>query len=201
MMKELALAALVAGGAGAARADSLVVVSAGGKRFAARVEDSETGRAFAAKLPLALSMSELNGNEKYAYGVALPAAPEYRARVEAGDLMLYGSNCVVLFYGEAGGYSYTRIGKLVSADGLAAALGGGAADVTFEKAELRAGIQMDGDLPLITAATNLPEGTPVETLAVKALPADETDWKDYDTLDAEEKADCRFFRLRAHVDR
>lgn len=48
------------------------------------------------------------------------------------DLMLYGSDCLVLFYGAAGGYSYTRIGRLVSTGGLADALGSGDATVTFE---------------------------------------------------------------------
>lgn len=48
--------------------------------------------------------------------------------------MLYGSNCVVLFYGKAGGYSYTRIGKLDSTEGLATAVGRGEVSVTFEKA-------------------------------------------------------------------
>ena len=52
--------------------------------------------------------------------------------IAAGDLMLYGSDCLVLFYGAAGGYSYTRIGRLVSTDGLSDALGSGEATVTFE---------------------------------------------------------------------
>ena len=78
-------------------------------------------------------MTELNGNEKYRYGVSLPTAAQYFATIEAGDLMLYGSNCLVLFYGAAGGYSYTRIGKLSSTDGLAKAVGNGATTVTFEK--------------------------------------------------------------------
>ena len=55
--------------------------------------------------------------------------------------MLYGSNCLVLFYGTAGGYSYTRIGRLNSTDGLAKAVGKGAATVTFEKATLSSSIR------------------------------------------------------------
>ena len=109
-----------------------VSVTVGSSTFLADIEDSETGRAFIAKLPLTLNMSELNGNEKYCYGVELPTASQYYSTINAGDLMLYGSNCVVLFYGTAGGYSYTRIGKLTSTDGLASALGSGAATVKFE---------------------------------------------------------------------
>ena len=109
-----------------------ISVSVGGKRFAAVVENTATGRAFLEKLPLTISMNELNGNEKYCYGVTLPTNASHCDAIAAGDLMLYGSDCLVLFYGAAGGYSYTRIGRLVSTDGLADALGSGEATVTFE---------------------------------------------------------------------
>ena len=45
--------------------------------------------------------------------------------------MLFSGNCVVLFYGPAGGYSYTRIGRLLSTEGLKDALGTGDVRVTF----------------------------------------------------------------------
>ena len=109
-----------------------ISVSVGGKRFAAVVENTATGRAFLEKLPLTISMNELNGNEKYCYGVTLPTNASHCDAIAAGDLMLYGSDCLVLFYCSAGGYSYTRIGRLVSTDGLADALGSGDATVTFE---------------------------------------------------------------------
>ena len=110
-----------------------ISIKAGGKTFKADIQDSETGRAFLAKLPFTLDMSELNGNEKYCYGVTLPRADKYFGSIAAGDLMLYSGQCIVLFYGPAGGYSYTRIGKLQSTDGLAAALGDGSVSVRFEK--------------------------------------------------------------------
>ena len=110
-----------------------IKITVGGKVFSADIEASETGRAFIAKLPMTLDMSELNGNEKYCYGVSLPRADKYFGTIAAGDLMLYSGNCIVLFYGSAGGYSYTRIGCLQSIDGLAAALGHGSATVTFSR--------------------------------------------------------------------
>lgn len=103
----------------------------GDKVFKADIEDSETGRAFVAKLLLTLDMNELNGNEKYCYGISLPRADKRYDAVAAGDIMLYSGNCIVLFYGPAGGYSYTRIGRLQSAAGLAAALGSGTVTVVF----------------------------------------------------------------------
>ena len=106
-------------------------ITVGGKTFTATIEATETGKAFVAKLPLTLDMSELNGNEKYCYGVTLPRADKYFSTIAAGDLMLYSGNCVVLFYGSAGGYSYTRIGKLASTAGLKEALGSGSVTVTF----------------------------------------------------------------------
>ena len=105
----------------------------GGKSFKADIEDTETGKAFIGKLPFSLDMSELNGNEKYCYGVSLPKDDKYYNSIADGDLMLYSGNCIVLFYGPAGGYNYTRIGKFVSTDGLKEALGTGSVKVSFEK--------------------------------------------------------------------
>ena len=110
-----------------------IKITVGGKDFKAAIEETETGKAFYAKLPLTLDMSELNGNEKYCYGVSLPKADKYFASIAAGDLMLYSGNCIVLFYGAAGGYSYTRIGKLTSTEGLKEALGTGGVKVSFTK--------------------------------------------------------------------
>ena len=110
-----------------------IKITIGGKSFKADIEDTETGKAFIGKLPLSLEMSELNGNEKYCYGVSLPRDDKYYNSIAAGDLMLYSGNCIVLFYGPAGGYSYTRIGKLVSTEGLKETLGTGSVKVSFEK--------------------------------------------------------------------
>ena len=110
-------------------------ITVGGKTFAAEIEDTETGRAFLDRLPMTLDMSELNGNEKYHYlSESLPTNARHYNTIEPGDLMLYGSTCVVLFYGKAGGYSYTRLGRLKQTDGLAAAVGRGSVSVTFEAA-------------------------------------------------------------------
>ena len=107
----------------------------GNQTFTATLADSETGRAFAQLLPLTLSMTELNGNEKYHYlGSSLPTESYTPGTIQAGDLMLYGNNCVVLFYETfSSGYSYTRIGSIDDPSGLAAALGSGNVSVRFEK--------------------------------------------------------------------
>ena len=96
-------------------------------------EDNEAGRAFAALLPLTLDMSEMNGNEKYHYlDESLPTESYRPGTIQTGDLMLYGSSCVVLFYETfSSGYSYTRLGRINNPEGLAAAVGRGNVTVSF----------------------------------------------------------------------
>ena len=110
-------------------------VVVGNKTFAATIADTETGHAFYNLLPLSLNMNELNGNEKYCYlDNSLPTASFRPGTIKAGDLMLYGSSCVVLFYETfSSGYSYTGIGTLDNPEGLAEALGSGNVSVKFEK--------------------------------------------------------------------
>ena len=114
--------------------DMKINVVVGGASFSATVEDTETGRAFFSLLPLTLNMNELNGNEKYHYlDSSLPTASYRPGTINAGDLMLYGSTCVVLFYETfSSGYSYTRIGAVDNPDGLAQVLGSGNVTVRFE---------------------------------------------------------------------
>ena len=110
-----------------------ITITVNGQNFEAELEDSDLGRAFMAMLPLELDMSELNGNEKYYYlDTQLPSNPSRPGRIEAGDLMLYGSDCLVLFYQSFDtSYSYTRIGRLANAEGIAEAVGTGPATVAF----------------------------------------------------------------------
>ena len=109
----------------------------GSKTFSATLADSETGEAFAALLPLTVTMNELNGNEKYHYlSSYLPTDSYQPGTIHAGDLMLYGNNCVVLFYETFNtSYSYTRIGAIDNPSGLAEALGVGNVSVRFEKGQ------------------------------------------------------------------
>ena len=104
-----------------------------GTTFTAQLEDNATARAFLDLLPTTLTMDELNGNEKYHYlDSSLPSEPQRVGTIHAGDIMLYGSDCIVVFYQTfRTPYSYTRIGSITDPTQLAAALGSAAASVTF----------------------------------------------------------------------
>ena len=111
-----------------------MTIRVGGHSFDVTLEDNATARAFAALLPMTVTMNELNGNEKYHYlSENLPTDSYRPVTIRNGDLMLYGSNCVVLFYETfASSYSYTSIGQLGNPSGLASVLGQGNVSVTFE---------------------------------------------------------------------
>ena len=117
-----------------ANAGKQINVVVGSKTFTATLADSETGEAFAALLPLSVTMNELNGNEKYHYlSSSLPTDTYQPGTIQVGDLMLYGNNCVVLFYETFNtSYSYTRLGAIDTPSGLASALGSGNVSVRFE---------------------------------------------------------------------
>jgi hypothetical protein len=113
--------------------DNALLITIGGQAFAATLSDSPTAAAFKALLPLSVSMSELNGNEKlYRLPTSLPAQPSRPVSIRSGDLMLYGDNTVVLFYKSfATTYTYTRIGRIDDPAGLERAVGEGSVAVTF----------------------------------------------------------------------
>lgn len=104
-----------------------------GTTFTAQLENNATARTFLNLLPTTLTMDELNGNEKYHYlNSPLPSEPQRVGTIHAGDIMLYGNDCIVVFYQTfRTPYSYTRIGSITDPTQLAAALGSAAASVTF----------------------------------------------------------------------
>lgn len=112
---------------------STAVLSIKGIRFTIDLANNETASAFANMLPLKVEMSELNGNEKYVYlNTTLPAKGTNPKTIEAGDVMLYGSDCLVVFYkSHPTTYSYTRIGKINDVTKFAETVGNGSIDAEF----------------------------------------------------------------------
>ena len=112
---------------------SQIKIVAGGKTFLAELENNKTARAFRSKLPATFLMEELNGNEKYHYmNRTLPTNSKRPGTIKAGDLMLYGNDCLVLFYETfKSSYSYTKVGHIKNVKGLKEALGKGDVKVSF----------------------------------------------------------------------
>ena len=110
-----------------------IVLTVGNNSFSATLLNNETTSVFKELLPLTLDMNELNGNEKFFYlDNSLPTDSYQPGQINAGDLMLYGNNCLVLFYeSSSSGYSYTRLGRVDDPAGLAEALGAGSVEAVF----------------------------------------------------------------------
>lgn len=111
-------------------------IKVGDKNFTATLESNNTTKSLLEKLPLTINMSELHGNEKYYYfDESLPTNSQSIRNINTGDLMLYGSDCLVLFYKSfSTSYSYTRLGHIDNPQGLADVVGSGNITVTFEVA-------------------------------------------------------------------
>lgn len=118
-------------------AQEKILISVGGKDFTAELYDTEAAKEFKQMLPLTVKMSELNGNEKYIYlDTSFTARSQQVGKITKGQLMLYGDNCLVLFYDSfSTSYSYTPIGCIDDPDGLEQALGKKSASVSFSLAK------------------------------------------------------------------
>ena len=99
------------------------------------LENNPTTNAFIKKLPLECDMLELNGNEKYFYlSDSLPTNSSKPRKIRSGDLMLYGDNCLVIFYKDfETNYSYTRLGQIKNPENLAEIVGNNDIHAIFSK--------------------------------------------------------------------
>ena len=114
--------------------DKSMNITIGNKLFTATLEDNPTTTKLRKMLPLTLDMSELNGNEKFFHLTSkLPTDASKPGMIQAGDLMLWGDNSLVVFYKSfRSSYSYTRLGKMDDPSGLEAAVGTGNVTIKFE---------------------------------------------------------------------
>lgn len=106
-----------------------------GHRFEVTFEDNATAHAFSAQLPLTLDMEDLHSNEKHAQlPNTLPTNASRANTIHNGDIMLYGSSTLVVFYKDfSSSYSYTRIGRVSQPDQLADVLGQGNVQIEFSR--------------------------------------------------------------------
>lgn len=114
-----------------------VVIQVGDREFPATLLDNRSTQALLERFPMTVTMNEMNGNEKY-YDLpsGLPTDTRSVGSIHAGDIMLYGSDCLVLFYEDfRTSYQYTRLGSISKPEGLSEALGSGSVQVTFRVEE------------------------------------------------------------------
>ncbi|WP_198293529.1 cyclophilin-like fold protein [Algoriphagus resistens] len=110
-----------------------IEIIVGDQQFLANLNESETVRTFLTLLPMTVNMGDLNSNEKYIdLPQNLPQNASNPDAIQVGDLMLWGSRTLVIFYKSfSTSYPYTALGKLTNSDGLVQALGVGNVEVTF----------------------------------------------------------------------
>ena len=90
------------------------------KEYKLNLEKTDEAKDFINNVPSELVMMDLNNNEKYVYlDKVFMNNPINVNNVEKGDLMLYGDNCLVIFYKSfETTYSYTKIGHINNLDDL-----------------------------------------------------------------------------------
>lgn len=93
---------------------SFVKIIINEKEYTIKLEDNETVKSFVNMLPQKFNMNKLNDNEIYVYlDSTLPTNSYNPKKINAGDVMLYGNDCLVIFYKSfETSYSYTKIGHI-----------------------------------------------------------------------------------------
>ena len=101
------------------------------KEYIIELENNDTVNEFIKILPQEFIMDELNGNEKFVYMNNSLTTNSYNPNhIVKGDVMLYGNNCLVIFYKSFDtSYSYTKIGHIANLDNL----GNGSITAKFDK--------------------------------------------------------------------
>ena len=112
-------------------------VQVGDASFTAALEENDAVSALIEMMeegPVTLEMDDYSGFEKVGpLGTSLPASNS-QTTTQAGDIVLYQGNQIVMFYG-SNSWSYTRIGHITDLTGWEEALGSGSVTVTFSLEE------------------------------------------------------------------
>ena len=110
-------------------------IQVGKKTYKATFYNNKTAKALLKRLPVSYKMNELNGNEKYKYlNYNLPTNEKAVKKIKAGDIMLYGSDCLVIFYKSfRTNYEYTRVGRINNPKKLKKAVGKGKVRIKIRK--------------------------------------------------------------------
>jgi hypothetical protein len=112
--------------------ENVMKININNEEYVINVENETLMEEIYNALPETFTMTELNGNEKYYYlnSNMKNANSEAVGQVQKGDVMLFGSDCLVIFYDSfETEFRYTKIGHI---DNLGD-LGNGNVDVSITK--------------------------------------------------------------------
>ena len=112
-------------------------INVNGQVASVQLEDNSTTKALLAHMPFTIHMNDLHQNEKYYYfDKSLPVSPQPIQTIEAGDVLLYQNNCLVIFYQAAEPVvPYTRIGKISRFQDIRASFGNKSVSVQWYEGE------------------------------------------------------------------
>lgn len=111
-----------------------IIITIKNKKYEAILYDNSTTKELIKKFPITITMSDLNGNEKYYnFSKSFSTSSENVASINKGDIMLFGDNCLVIFYKSfSTRYKYTKLGYIKNTEDLENSFGKGDISITFE---------------------------------------------------------------------
>ena len=111
-----------------------IIITIENKKYEAILYDNSTTKELIKKFPIIITMSDLNGNEKYYnFSKSFSTSSENVANINKGDIMLFGDNCLVIFYKSfSTRYKYTKLGYIKNTEDLENSFGKGDINITFE---------------------------------------------------------------------
>lgn len=111
-----------------------IIITIKNKKYEAILYDNSTTKELIKKFPITITMSDLNGNEKYYnFSKSFSTSSENVANINKGDIMLFSDNCLVIFYKSfSTRYKYTKLGYIKNTEDLENSFGKGDISITFE---------------------------------------------------------------------
>lgn len=111
-----------------------IIITIKNKKYEAILYDNSTTKELIKKFPITITMSDLNGNEKYYnFSKSFSTSSKNVANINKGDIMLFGDNCLVIFYKSfSTHYKYTKLGYIKNTEDLEISFGKGDISITFE---------------------------------------------------------------------
>lgn len=110
-----------------------IIITIKNKKYEAILYDNSTTKELIKKFPITITMSDLNGNEKYYnFSKSFSTSSENVASINKGDIMLFGDNCLVIFYKSfSTRYKYTKLGYIKNTEDLENSFAKGDISITF----------------------------------------------------------------------